>query len=176
MLTGGENVALLDRHGVNIYYEVVGSGPAIVFTHGFGASSHMFAGTVERLSADHTVITWDIRGHGRSDYPPDVAHYSPQLAVGDIAALLDAVGARDAVIAGHSLGGYLSLAFNLAHPNRVRGLVLIDTGPGYRKPEPARRVEQPRRTVRGRAGAEVVSTDCRAAASSPPMCIVMRPG
>ena len=49
-----------------------------------------------------------------------------------MAALLDAVGAERAVIGGHSLGGYLSLAFHLAHPERVAALVLIDTGPGYR--------------------------------------------
>ncbi len=48
-------------------------------------------------------------------------------------ALLDGAGAERAVLMGHSLGGYLSLAFHLAHPERVAGLVLVDTGPGYRK-------------------------------------------
>jgi pimeloyl-ACP methyl ester carboxylesterase len=50
-----------------------------------------------------------------------------------MAALLDRAGAERAVLVGHSLGGYLSLAFHLAHPERVAGLVLIGTGPGYRK-------------------------------------------
>jgi len=49
-----------------------------------------------------------------------------------MAALLDAVGAETAIVGGLSLGGYMSLAFNLAHPGRVRALLIIDTGPGYR--------------------------------------------
>jgi pimeloyl-ACP methyl ester carboxylesterase len=74
-----------------------------------------------------------VRGHGRSDYPDDAAEYSSQLAVGDMVAILDAVGVERAVIGGHSLGGYLSLRFHLLQRHRVAGLVLIDTGPGYRQ-------------------------------------------
>jgi pimeloyl-ACP methyl ester carboxylesterase len=58
--------------------------------------------------------------------------YSEQISVADMAAILDAAGADRAVLAGMSLGGYLSLAFHLAHPQRVAALVLVDTGPGYR--------------------------------------------
>jgi len=122
----------LDRDGVSVYYEVAGSGPAVLLSHGFGASSHMFRPNATAIATDHTLITWDQRGHGRSASPADPAAYSPALAVADIAAILDAVGAERAVIGGHSLGGYLSLAFHLAHPERVAALVLIDTGPGYR--------------------------------------------
>jgi pimeloyl-ACP methyl ester carboxylesterase len=128
-------MAMLDRDGVAIHYDVNGSGPALLLTHGFGASSDMFAKVVDPLSAAHTVITWDQRGHGRSDYPADPAAYSPALAVGDIAALLDAAGADTAVIGGHSLGGYLSFEFLLAHPTRTMGLVLIGSGPGFRRDE-----------------------------------------
>jgi pimeloyl-ACP methyl ester carboxylesterase len=53
----------------------------------------------------------------------------------DMATLLDDVGARRAVLLGHSLGGYLSLEFALAHPARVAALVLVDTGPGFRSDE-----------------------------------------
>ena len=60
-------MARLDRDGVQIHYEAAGTGPAVLLTHGFTASSHMFAGTVADLAADHTVLTWDIRGHARSD-------------------------------------------------------------------------------------------------------------
>src|ERR1700748_2327821 len=52
-----------------------------------------------------------------------------------MASILDAVGAETALVGGLSLGGYMSLAFNLAHPERVRALLIIDTGPGYRKDE-----------------------------------------
>ena len=123
----------LDRNGVRIHYEARGRGPAVVLTHGYTASSRMFARNVDALAADHTVVTWDLRGHGRSDYPADPAAYSVPLVVGDLAALLDEVGATRAAVAGHSVGGYLALEFHLAHPERVEALVLVDTGPGFRR-------------------------------------------
>ncbi|HEY2356728.1 MAG TPA: alpha/beta fold hydrolase [Phenylobacterium sp.] len=122
----------LDRDGVNIYYEVHGEGPALILTHGYSATSEMWAGQVGPLSKHFKVVTWDMRGHGRSDYPADQNAYSEEATVGDMAALLDAVGARGAVVGGLSLGGYMSLAFHLAHPERTRALLIIDTGPGYK--------------------------------------------
>jgi pimeloyl-ACP methyl ester carboxylesterase len=121
--------------GVHVHRDIIGSGPAVLFTHGFASSSHMFAVTVADLSTDHTTITWDIRGHGKSDSPADPAEYSVDLSLSDMAGILDAAGARRAVLVGHSLGGYLSLEFTFANPDRVEGLVLVGTGPGYRKDE-----------------------------------------
>jgi pimeloyl-ACP methyl ester carboxylesterase len=125
-------LAFLDRDGVKLYYEVHGSGPALLLTHGFGASSRMWAGQVETLAKHFQLILWDLRGHGRSDYPSEAAAYSEEAALGDMAALLDVVNAPSAVIGGLSLGGYLSLAFQRVNPNRIRALLVIDTGPGYR--------------------------------------------
>ncbi|MEO5900563.1 MAG: alpha/beta fold hydrolase [Ilumatobacteraceae bacterium] len=124
---------ILVRDGVGIHYEVAGDGPALILTHGYSSTGEMWAGQIAPLAEHFRVITWDMRGHGRSGYPDDPADYSPELSIADMVALLDAVGVERAIIAGHSLGGYLSLSFNLAHPERVAGLVLIDTGPGYRK-------------------------------------------
>jgi len=95
----------------------------------------MWQGQIEALSKLHTLILWDMRGHGQSDYPGDVAAYSEALTVGDMAALLDNAGASSAIIGGLSLGGYMSLAFYRAHPDRVRALLLFDTGPGFKKDE-----------------------------------------
>jgi pimeloyl-ACP methyl ester carboxylesterase len=85
----------------------------------------------------HQVITWDMRGHGRSDSPANQAEYSVEETVADMAALLDTLGHERAIITGHSLGGYMSLAFAMKHPERVRALLIIDTGPGY-KSDPRR--------------------------------------
>ena len=126
----------LDRNGVKIFYDVHGSGPAILLTHGYSSTSAMWRGQVDTLAKDHTLILWDMRGHGDSDYPEDQAQYSEEHTVADMAALLDAVGAKDAVIGGLSLGGYMSLAFHLAHPARTKALLIIDTGPGFKKDEP----------------------------------------
>ena len=76
-----------------------------------------------------------MRGHGRTDSPEDPAQYSEELTIADMAALLDMLGVDRAVVGGLSLGGYMSLAFYREHPQRVRALVLCDTGPGYRNPE-----------------------------------------
>ena len=125
----------LDRDGVKIHYDVAGSGPALILTHGYSSTGEMWAGQIAPLSKHFTVITWDMRGHGRSDYPADPAQYSEEATVADMAALLDAVGEKDAIVGGLSLGGYMSLAFHRAHPERTRALLIVDTGPGYRNDE-----------------------------------------
>lgn len=125
----------LKRDGVELYYEVHGSGPAILLTHGYSATSQMWRGQITPLSKDHTLILWDMRGHGESDYPDDQALYSEAATVADMAALLDQVGAKTAIVGGLSLGGYMSLAFHRDHRERVEALLIIDTGPGFRKDE-----------------------------------------
>jgi pimeloyl-ACP methyl ester carboxylesterase len=125
----------LNRDGVEIYYEVHGEGPVILLSHGYSSTSGMWQGQIEALSANHKLVVWDMRGHGDSDYPDDQAAYSEEATVADMAALLDEVGADKAIIGGLSLGGYMSLAFNRAHPERVAALLIIDTGPGYRNDE-----------------------------------------
>lgn len=111
------------------------SGVPLLLTHGFGATSGMWDANIDALSTDRPVIVWDQRGHGSSDAPERLDRYSEQISVADMAAILDAAGADRAVLGGMSLGGYLSLAFHLVHPERVAALVLVDTGPGYRNDE-----------------------------------------
>jgi pimeloyl-ACP methyl ester carboxylesterase len=123
----------IDRDGVKIHYEVHGDGPPLILTHGYSSTSAMWKGQVEALSKHYRLVLWDMRGHGQSDYPDDPAAYSEALTVGDIAALLDEVGAEKAIVGGLSLGGYMSLAFYRAHPERVATLLIIDTGPGFKK-------------------------------------------
>jgi pimeloyl-ACP methyl ester carboxylesterase len=124
--------ATTGKEAVKLYYEVHGEGPALILTHGYSATSAMWAGQVAPLSEHFTVVSWDMRGHGQSDYPEDQAAYSEEATVADMAALLDAVGTRDAIVGGLSLGGYMSLAFHRAHPERTRALLIVDTGPGYK--------------------------------------------
>jgi pimeloyl-ACP methyl ester carboxylesterase len=92
----------------------------------------MWRGQIAPLSQQHKLIVWDMRGHGRTDYPQDPSEYSEEKTVADMTALLDMAGAQKAIIGGLSLGGYMSLAFHLAHPERVRALLVIDTGPGFK--------------------------------------------
>jgi len=125
-------MAIITRDGVKIYYEDHGNGTTILLTHGYSATSKMWTGQIGPLSKSHRVITWDMRGHGQSDSPMDVSLYSEAHTVDDMAAILDQCGVSAAVIGGLSLGGYMSLAFNLKYPDRVSALMLFDTGPGYK--------------------------------------------
>jgi pimeloyl-ACP methyl ester carboxylesterase len=124
--------------GVTLAFEVhnpQASGVPLFLTHGFGATAGMWNPNIDALSVDRPVIVWDQRGHGSSDAPKEMDGYSEEISVADMTAILDAAGADRAVLGGMSLGGYLSLAFHLVHPQRVAALVLVDTGPGYRNDE-----------------------------------------
>jgi len=124
----------IDRDGVSIHYEVHGQqGPVLLLTHGYSATSEMWKGQIDAFSKNHRLVLWDMRGHGQSDYPENPSAYSEAHTVADIAALLDAVGAKRGIIGGLSLGGYMSLAFYRAHPERASALLIIDTGLGFKK-------------------------------------------
>jgi pimeloyl-ACP methyl ester carboxylesterase len=128
-------VPFLDRNGVKIHYEDHGQGPAILLSHGYAATCRMWDTQVAALAPQYRVVVWDMRGHGESDDPADPAAYSEALTVEDMAALLRHCRIDRAVIGGLSLGGYMSLAFHLAHPGMVDALMLFDTGPGFRNSE-----------------------------------------
>lgn len=133
-MTSASATTFLDTDdGARIAYHRRGDGPALLATHGFAASSHMYEHMASQLAPTNTVITWDVRGHGATDAGTRPEGYTADLAVADMAAILDDCGFDQAVVAGHSMGGFLSLRFYLAHPDRVRALVLIGSGPGFRK-------------------------------------------
>lgn len=127
-------MARIERDGVTIFYEEAGAGLPVLLTHGYSATGQMWAPQVDALADRYRVISWDMRGHGRSDSPDDPTQYSAAATVADIHAVLERCGVRYAVIGGLSLGGFMSLAFHLEHPEMVKALVLADTGPGYRNP------------------------------------------
>ncbi|MFN0025824.1 MAG: alpha/beta fold hydrolase [Acidimicrobiales bacterium] len=114
----------------HLHVETVGEGPLVLFTHGGGDQADGWRAQIEALAPQgFRCRSWDLRGHGSSHSPDDPAYYSRELALEDIGALL---AGEAAVLVGHSLGGYLSMAYTLRHPDRVRALVLVATGPGFR--------------------------------------------
>ena len=62
-------MARIERDGVGIHYEVHGAGPALLLSHGYSATCRMWYGQIAALADRYTVIVWDMRGHGQSDYP-----------------------------------------------------------------------------------------------------------
>lgn len=122
----------LEHHGLRIAYQYDGAGPALLLTHGFGATSAMWQGQIAHFKNRYRVITWDMPGHGESSSPDDPSLYSEAQTIDAMAAILDACGESSAIVGGHSLGGYMSLAFYLKYPARTRALMLFNTGPGYK--------------------------------------------
>ena len=120
----------LERDGARIFYEDTGEGPAVLWSHGFLMDLTMFDPQVEGLEGFRHV-RWDERGFGRTESDADFTYWD---SADDAVALLDHLGIDQAVFAGMSQGGFLSLRAALAHPDRVRALVLIDTQSGTEDP------------------------------------------
>jgi pimeloyl-ACP methyl ester carboxylesterase len=92
---------------------------------------------MDLLDDRFTVVAIDLLGHGRSPVPEDPAEYTRDRALDDIDDVLSDLLAdveTPAVLVGHSLGGYLALAYAATRPDATRGVVVINTGPGYRDP------------------------------------------
>lgn len=122
-------------NGVRLYYEVHGQGPPLVLLHGFAGTAESWKPQIPALSARYRLILYDARGHWRSESPKSADAYSHDIAVEDFRALLDHVGAGPTIVGGLSMGGVIALAFYAKYPERVRALILCDTGPGFRNPE-----------------------------------------
>jgi pimeloyl-ACP methyl ester carboxylesterase len=123
-------VDTLAREQTSHCVETHGQGPAILLTHGFGATRRMWDEQVEEFTGRYRMILWDLPGHGHRVAPPEGATLDDLAA--EMLVMLDAADADRAVLCGLGLGGAVSLRFWRAFPDRVRGLVLIGTMPGLR--------------------------------------------
>jgi 3-oxoadipate enol-lactonase len=114
-------------NGIHIHVAVEGPerGPALVFANSLGTDFRIWDPLLPHLPAGLRVLRYDKRGHGLSDAPP--APYRMADHVGDLAGLLDVLGVPSAVVIGLSIGGLIAQGLAAAHPERVRGLVLMDT-------------------------------------------------
>jgi 3-oxoadipate enol-lactonase len=116
-----------------LYYEIHGSGPAVVFAHGAGGTHMSWWQQVPVLSQKYRCITIDHRTFG---YSRDVPGGPGRRAfVPDLTGLLDNLGIQKTALVGQSMGGWTVLAFALAHPDRVSALIMSDTNGGYTNPE-----------------------------------------
>jgi pimeloyl-ACP methyl ester carboxylesterase len=112
----------VDVPGARLYYEVRGSGPLLLVL-GAPMSAPEFAGLADALADDHTVVTADPRGIGRSRLDDPEQDSTPDLRADDVAAILDALGADSADMFGSSGGAVTGLAVVARHPGRLRTLV-----------------------------------------------------
>ena len=110
-------------NGINLYYEIHGSGRPLILLHGGLGSGEMFGPVLPLLAERHQVVVADLQGHGRTadiDRPLDV-----RLMAGDIAALIDHLGLDKPDVVGYSLGGGVALQTAARYPAKVRRLVMV---------------------------------------------------
>jgi len=121
---------------INIYYEVEGEGPPLLLHHSFSTSLESWRdrGYVDALKKENQLILFDARGHGKSDKPHNPEAYSSELRVGDITAVLDALGIPSTNYFGYSMGGNNGFSLAKYAPERVKSLIL--GGSGARPPNP----------------------------------------
>lgn len=130
----------VDRDGVDIGYEVFGSGdPTILLMPTWTIiHSRFWKMQIPYLSRYYRVITYDGPGNGRSDRVTDPARYSPDSYAADAAAVLDACGAEKAVVVGLSLGAEYTVRLAALHPDRVMAMVLVGPALPLAPPSPER--------------------------------------
>ena len=125
---GGPASQYMDLEGgLRVHYRDQGKadGPTVVLVHGFAASLHAWEPWVARLSPDYRVITLDLPGHGLTRAP--VGYTASQMTnVAVVDELTRRLKAERFVLGGNSMGGGVAWSYALAHPDRLRGLVLVD--------------------------------------------------
>jgi len=111
----------------SIHYRVEGKGTTVVFLHGFMENLHMWDQHSEELSKEYQVICIDLPGHGQSDTWSD--NHGMMFSTDSVHAVLQAEQVEKCIMIGHSMGGYISLAFAERYPNKLNGFGLFHSHP-----------------------------------------------
>lgn len=120
---------VLDHRGCALHYWLAGPSdrPLVTFTHGATMDHRMFNAQVEALASDYRMLVWDARGHGQSR--PMHGDFSLELCARDLLAIMDAIGADEAVHVGQSMGAYVGQTLYMLAPERVRAMAFIGATP-----------------------------------------------
>jgi pimeloyl-ACP methyl ester carboxylesterase len=115
----------IDYKNIKISYSETGKGSAIVLLHGFLENQTMWQDLVPELGKKNRIITIDLLGHGESGCLGYV--HSMEDNAEAVRSVLSELRIRKAIFVGHSMGGYVALAFAELYPENVRGLVLLNS-------------------------------------------------
>ncbi|WIM04556.1 MAG: 3-oxoadipate enol-lactonase [Candidatus Nitricoxidivorans perseverans] len=116
-------------NGIDVRCEVSGSGPCVMFAHSLGSDLSIWDEQVSALAGSHTVLRYDLRGHGGTDAPD--GPYDFGMLTADALGLLDMLGIERASFVGISLGGMIGQHLALAAPGRIERLALASTASRY---------------------------------------------
>jgi pimeloyl-ACP methyl ester carboxylesterase len=114
----------VDANGIKIHYAEAGSGPLVILCHGWPESWYSWRHQLVALAeAGYRAVAPDMRGYGQTDRPEEVEKYTMLHLVGDMVALLDALGGGQAVIAGHDWGAPVAWTSAQLRPDRFRAVI-----------------------------------------------------
>ena len=116
--------------GVKLFYEETGTGAPVVFVHEFAGDVRSWEPQVREFARNYRCIVYNARGYPPSDVPTDLKFYSQDRARDDIRAVLDGLKIDKAHVVGLSMGGFATLHFGLAYPDRARSIVVAGCGYG----------------------------------------------
>ena len=112
---------------LDVYHEAQGTGETILLVHGLGSSTADWAPQVAALSPHFHVVSYDVRGHGRTSKPP--ARYSVKQFAEDAASLIEVLALGPVHVVGLSMGGMIGFQLAADRPDLVRSLVIVNSGP-----------------------------------------------
>ncbi len=164
MITASTKRGFLERSGCRLYYELTGSGPAIVFAHGIGSNHMTWWQQVAHFSDRYACVAFSHRG-----YPPssEIGVPDPKEFAGDLAALIEHLQLTDVRLVAQSMGGLTSIEYIMAHgPHKVRALVLASTSGSIHKPSVP--LADPERLPEWERNAAVARADMQRRGISPP--------
>lgn len=154
-LPGDWSTDTVSVNGVELRYYRTGDGPPMVMAHGFYENGRCWEPLASDLADDYDVVTYDARGHGRSDAPP--TGYEVDDRVADLTGLIDALDLRNPILLGHSMGGSTVAWTAATRPTLPRAVVMEDPAGMYGPPDvgPEERAEMVREEVRENAAQTV---------------------
>ncbi|WP_018665344.1 2-succinyl-6-hydroxy-2,4-cyclohexadiene-1-carboxylate synthase [Heyndrickxia acidiproducens] len=125
----------MKMNGIDYHVETAGTGDPLLCLHGFTGSGKTWEGTAAMLQDDFRCIFVDIIGHGQSSKPADAGRYDIRKVAADLHAILEALGVKQVLLLGYSMGGRLALTFSVLYPQMVKKLVLESASPGLKTEE-----------------------------------------
>jgi 3-oxoadipate enol-lactonase len=132
-------MATIHINDIDVYYENTGQGEPLFLIHGLGSSARNWELQVDYFAEKYRVITYDLRGHGRSSKPP--GPYSMRGFAEDAAALLTRLEAAPAHVVGISMGGMIAFELAVHYPDLLKSLVIVNSVPDMRVTSPREYLE-----------------------------------